>query len=128
MKEDPILGELLSDTRLVIRRLLAEPPCDPAVLRQELELGGSRYRSLDPSQVMADLRLARAIEGRCREWLDGWATLDARARKLAQVALRYFVLEDDGDGDLTSAFGFDDDLEVVNAVSRALGQAPLGFE
>lgn len=128
MKEDPILGELLSDTRLVIRKLLAEPLCDAATLRRELDLGGSRYRGLDPNEVMADLALARAIEQRCAEWLDGWEALDPRSRKLAQVALRYFVLEDDGDGDLTSAFGFDDDLEVVNAVSRALGQTPLGLE
>ena len=122
MSEDPILGELLSDTRGVIRRLLAEPLDDPSVLRAELERGGARYRSLDQEQVLADLPLARAIERRCTEWLDGWAGLDPRSRKLAQVGLRYFVLEDDGDGDLTSPFGFDDDLEVVNAVSRALGQ------
>lgn len=127
MKEDPILGELLSDTRQVVRRLLTEPLEDPEVLRKLLDIGGARYRDLDPDRVVADLVLARAIETRCHEWLDGWGALDARARRLAQVALRYFVLEDDGDGDLTSAFGFDDDLEVVEAVSRAIGHAPLGL-
>lgn len=128
MNEDPILGELLSDTRTVIRQLLAEPLADPAALRDELEHGSMRYRDLDPDAVMADVAVARAIERRCLEWLDAWPVLDRRARKLAQVATRYFVLDEDGDGDLFSAFGFDDDLEVVNAVSRALGQKPLGLE
>jgi hypothetical protein len=30
------------------------------------------------------------------------------------------VLEDDGDSDLDSPFGFDDDREVLDAVRRAL--------
>jgi hypothetical protein len=126
LKEDPILGELLSDTRQVVRRLLSEPLEDPEALRRALEHAGARWRHLDPSLVMADIALARAIEARCIAWLDAWDTLDPRARRLATVALRYFVLEDDGDGDLSSAFGFDDDLEVVDAVSRAIGQLPLG--
>ena len=54
--------------------------------------------------------------------LDRTAAEGPRARRLAQVAARYFVLQDDGDDDLSSPFGFDDDIEVFNAVVTALGQ------
>ena len=43
-------------------------------------------------------------------------------RRLGQIAVRYFVLDDDGDDDLLSPFGFDDDVEVFNAVVHALGE------
>ncbi len=32
------------------------------------------------------------------------------------------MLQDDGDDDLSSPFGFDDDVEVFNAVVAALGE------
>lgn len=43
---------------------------------------------------------------------------------LVQAATRYFVLEDE-DEEVTGVLGFDDDIQVVNAVSRALGRADL---
>jgi uncharacterized membrane protein YkvA (DUF1232 family) len=44
-------------------------------------------------------------------------------RRLVQAAVRYFVIEDDADGDLDSILGLDDDAEVMNAVLRRLGYA-----
>ena len=35
--------------------------------------------------------------------------------------MRYFLREDDGDADLDSVLGFDDDAEVMNAVVTHLG-------
>lgn len=43
---------------------------------------------------------------------------------LVQAATRYFVLEDE-DEEVTGVLGFDDDIQVVNAVSRALGRPDL---
>lgn len=37
-----------------------------------------------------------------------------------QAACRYFAAEFDGDEDMESLEGFDDDIEVMNAVARAL--------
>jgi uncharacterized membrane protein YkvA (DUF1232 family) len=42
-------------------------------------------------------------------------------RRMVQAAVRYFVIEDDADGDLDSILGLDDDAEVLNAVLTKLG-------
>jgi hypothetical protein len=40
---------------------------------------------------------------------------------MVQAAVRYFLIEDDADGDLDSILGLDDDADVMNAVLRHLG-------
>jgi hypothetical protein len=125
--EDPILGELLSDTRPVVRQLLSEPLRDPATLRDAVDAYLARVRQVDPLSV-ADRALGEALARRCGALLARWDELDGRGRHLVQAAALYFVLEDDGDGDLESPFGFDDDLEVFNAVAKALGEPPLAPE
>lgn len=124
MIDDPLLGRLLSDTREVVSRLLDEPLRDPEALRTDLLRYARRFRALD-ERSLADLRVAEALQRGCGDLLDRWPSLDPRGRRLAQVAVRYFVMEDDGDDDLDSPFGFDDDLEVYNAVAEALGAPPL---
>lgn len=47
------------------------------------------------------------------------------SRRLIQVACRYFVETEDGEGDLESVFGFDDDAEVLNAVVMKVGRSDL---
>ncbi|MCO4772521.1 MAG: hypothetical protein KDA24_20985 [Deltaproteobacteria bacterium] len=42
-----------------------------------------------------------------------------------QAACRYFTSEYDGDDDMESEEGFDDDIEVMNAVARALDMEEL---
>jgi len=49
-------------------------------------------------------------------------------RRLIQGAVRYFVLEDDADGDLDSILGLDDDTQVMNAVMDKLGRADWRVE
>jgi len=46
-------------------------------------------------------------------------------RRVLQAACRYFCLEGDGDDDLDSEEGFDDDCEVMNAVAEHLGRDEL---
>jgi hypothetical protein len=45
--------------------------------------------------------------------------------RAVQAACRYFVVEDDGDEDMESEDGFDDDVEVMNAVANALDREDL---
>ncbi|MEZ4236266.1 MAG: hypothetical protein R3F59_08920 [Myxococcota bacterium] len=126
MSRDPILGDLLSDTRAVVSRLLEEPLREPAELRRLLDEAEEVLRhELSRQMAVADGALAERLVTRCRALLDRWEVASPRERKLVQVAVRYFVMEDDGAADLDSAFGFDDDAEVIDAVSRALGLPPL---
>lgn len=120
MSSDPLLGELLSDTRGVVRRLMDEPLSTPAELSVQLDRLADELGEDRPHR-RADIESGLALLGRARALLDRWAALEHRGRRLVQVAVRYLAMEDDGDGDLTSAFGFDDDEEVIDAVERALG-------
>ena len=43
-------------------------------------------------------------------------------RLAVQAAVRYFVIKNDAEGVLESVTGFDDDVEVTNAVLRHLGR------
>ncbi len=122
MSEDPLLGSLLSDSRPLVRRLVAEPLLDEATLRGQLEDHAARLRALRAEpRALADFDTASLLTEQARGFLARWARLDHRGRRLVQVAVRYLVLEDDGDADLESPFGFDDDREVFDAVARALG-------
>ena len=57
--------------------------------------------------------------------LDAWGELDEEARVLAQAAIRYFVVSEDGDDDFESPTGLDDDDAVMKAVLQHLGRADL---
>jgi hypothetical protein len=126
VNEDPVLGELLSDTRTQVRQLLSEPLRDPGALGGLLDAYVVEVERIDPLSL-ADQELGRALARRVRALLARWPALDTRGRHLVQAAVLYFVLELDGDDDLESPFGFDDDLEVFNAVAEALGEPPLGL-
>lgn len=45
--------------------------------------------------------------------------------KYVQAAARYFIEDEDAQGDLVSAAGFSDDIAVVNALCRHLGRPDL---
>jgi hypothetical protein len=112
------LGTLLSDSREVVSTLLLEPlyPLD--------ELRGQvlSYRQAIADAPTADHLLgAQLVEG-ALALIDAVSTsANDLHRRLAQVAVRYFVMDDDGDDDLMSPFGFDDDVEVFNAVVEKIG-------
>ncbi|MBX2799262.1 MAG: hypothetical protein KTR31_16425 [Myxococcales bacterium] len=116
----PWTKQLLSDSRLVVGALLKEPLMDVGILRSQVAGYRDQVRGLGDASVV-DVPLVEALSAGMLELLADTVDDDG-ARKLAQVAARYFVLSDDGDGDLSSPFGFDDDVEVFNAVVQTLGQ------
>lgn len=69
--------------------------------------------------------LARSLMGLLRGLERDGPEFEHRA---VQAAVRYFVLEEDGDEDMESEDGFDDDIEVMNAVANALGRDDLVIE
>ena len=113
-----LLSELLSDTRPVVERLLVEPPLPAEALLASLDAFDVHLKEASENPLV-DEETGAALSSACR-------TLIARTRhdpsrlRLTQVAVRYLVMEDDGDRDTESPFGFDDDVEVFNAVCGAL--------
>lgn len=120
---DPLLDHLLSDARPVVARLLEEAPAPVARLRADLDAFDELLG--DAASTMADVDTATRLILGCQALLDRLDTSDPRACRLAHAAVRYVVLVDDGDGDLESPFGFDDDVEVFNAVVEELGLSDL---
>lgn len=74
-----------------------------------------------------DLETARRVGKQCLALLDRAASLEPRETTglLVQVAARYFIEDEDAEGDTSSPIGFDDDAEVVELVARELGWEDL---
>lgn len=113
------VDELLSDTRAIVRELLDEALIPIDVLQRDVQA----YESSIQDALAADQELGLALAARSSALLE--AAKCETSHRLAQVAVRYFVMDDDGDDDLASAFGFDDDVEVFNAVASELGREDL---
>ncbi|MBI4705970.1 MAG: hypothetical protein HY744_33170 [Deltaproteobacteria bacterium] len=102
---------------------MSEPLAAPQELLRELRAYqralGERSRLSDE----VDPALARALADGCTRLVStiGPATPEAE-RRVIQAAVRYFVLEDDAEGDFDSVIGLDDDAEVLNAALRHLGR------
>ena len=65
--------------------------------------------------------LGHAIARDCEVLLDAWDRLDEDGRGLARAAVQYFLLCRDGDDDLATPEGLDDDAAVVSIVRAHLG-------
>lgn len=120
------LAELLSDSREVVVRLLEEPRHSVDELRAQV--AGRMARLREATGISSDAEVAEALGQGALELLDRCADRDAAFHQLAQVAIRYFVLDEDGDGDLNPVFGFDDDVEVFNVVTDLLGLPELAID
>jgi hypothetical protein len=66
--------------------------------------------------------LARNLAALLKELGDEQQEFDQR---LIHAAVRYFIEDDDGLADFDSADGYDDDIEVLNAVAERLGRDDL---
>lgn len=74
----------------------------------------------------ADGDLAATLSARLLELIERVAqSYDEEDHRHAQAALRYFMESVDGDHDMDSPAGFDDDREVFNAVASRLGHDDL---
>ena len=122
MPHAPLLPLFPPETRPLVARILAEPQRSlPALAREVTDYRATVVAASRVSEFV-DVRLAGRIADACELLLGALADAPTeRQLRLAHVAVRYFVLEDDVEGDLTSVVGFDDDAEVVNVVLRELG-------
>lgn len=116
-----VLESLPDRSRAVLGNLLENPQSG----RKNLLEGVREYlASLEQQKGRAerlDLKTARLLERKSIAMLEKKSADDEEAEKLIEAAVTYFVEYDDGDHDFHSQRGFDDDLEVIDAVARELG-------
>lgn len=119
---DTFFSSLSPTTMELVQTLMAEPLIAPKTLKAQVETYREEVRAAAENNANVDLELAMSIAGSCLSLL---ATIDGDTseshHRLVQLACRYFVEEEDEDGDLDSVIGFDDDAEVVNLVAGQLG-------
>lgn len=110
-----------SDIRRIAEQLYREEPVSAHVLADELETY-AQVLSRKHNSEFVDLDTANQVVALCRRLL-GALPVDPseKQHRLTQLAISYFVLEEDIDDDNASVVGFDDDLQVVVAVIKELG-------
>lgn len=112
-------NDLLSDSRRVVNQLQTEHRASIGQLvREVIDYRRWLLRRAGP---MTDITLAERLAHANIELLGHVVHSGDHDQRLAQIASRYFVDPADGEDDLHSPFGFDDDVEVFNAVVRRLG-------
>lgn len=63
-----------------------------------------------------DITTAKNVGSTCLELLDHVGPNPSKKNhRVLQMAIRYFILDEDAEGDVSSIIGFDDDAEVVRA-------------
>ena len=108
-------AELLSDAHAVVVELLATPDDDlEGLAAQVRDWRETVHRVARP---LTDTALSDTLAEANLSLLARVGGGPSEHRLLASVAARYYVSAEDGDDDLSSPFGFDDDLEVFNAVA-----------
>ena len=105
----------------IFMRLVKEDVVPIEQTRREVAAYMAELENMVKANEFIDLRIARKCAEACKALLAQLSDDSPQEhRGLVQAAARYFVLDEDGDGDLTSMIGFDDDAEVINAVATHL--------
>lgn len=107
--------DLLSDAREVVIALMASPMDDFEALAAEVAAYHEHVHRA--ARFVTDLHLADTLVTASLDLLQRASDASDEERRAVSVAVRYFVSPNDADDDLASPFGFDDDVEVFNAVA-----------
>jgi hypothetical protein len=120
-----VIARLPSRLRPALETVAQAPPAAVPELRRRLELHLTTIEELAEDDGFIDVSTARAVAARCRRLLDAVPPSNEEHAALVQLAVSYFILDPDADGDVGSITGFDDDALVVEAVAQAIGRADL---
>ncbi|MCO4744353.1 MAG: hypothetical protein KC912_06155 [Proteobacteria bacterium] len=128
----PLSPELFSaldaPTQRAIAALSKEPLVPFAALIAEVFDYRQHLLHVAMGQPQINIDLAEALVAASLQLLQSQRHAEADVQRLVQTAVRYFVLEDDGEGDLTSLTGLEDDRKVFNIAVAALGLTHLHVE
>jgi len=84
-----------------------------------------RARTAAGNGRSVDVDTAERVALSLHELLDTISDYTAEQRALLRGAITYFAQSDDGEDDLDSVIGFDDDARITSAVADALGRPDL---
>jgi len=117
---DELLRRVLPESRKLVAQLWSDPLLPATALRDQVDSYVEVFRAAQRGNEFLDVRQAESLGEQCRRLLDAVGD-DApeERRRLVQIAVRYFVIEDDGDDDMGIG-GLDDDEAVVAAVEELL--------
>ncbi len=117
--------ELPERARTLFEALLREQPLPVDRLRSQLEQYIRAFEAESQTNGYADVVLAEDLRDHTLVLLAAMPTLEPSRRALAQAAVRYLVIIDDGDMDYDED-GLRDDAQVVSAVLDYLGLSSAG--
>lgn len=125
MQGHPILADIPEGARATYQRLLELDPRDAPTLRRSIDLYVQTIDQVAAENPVVNQALGHAIARSCRAFLDLLPGTTPADRRAVIAAVEYFLLPRDGDDDLASEDGLDDDALVVSAVARRLGRDDL---
>lgn len=121
---DDDVSKLPRDARGPFRELLEKPARDLPMLRRQVEAYREYVHEHYRENEFIDIVLVDALADASLALLDkmiaGGDAANPREKLLAQAAVRYFVETEDGDHDLATPIGFEDDAQVMRMVLEAL--------
>jgi len=118
--DHPIIATLPEEARTTFARLMERAVRSPDAMREQIPHYVTAIERAAVSGYGPPLSVGKAIAADCEALLDAWAQLDDNGRRLVRAAVEYFLLSRDGDDDLATPEGLDDDAEVVKAVRAHL--------
>ena len=119
---DTLIDRFDGDIRRILEQLAGEALVSAEILADELDEYLEDFSSSSLHMEFVDREKAERCTALCRgllNALDDGAT--ERQHRLTQLAINYYVLAEDAADDKHSLAGFDDDLQVVEAVVEELG-------
>lgn len=116
-----LLAALPREGRRAYERLFPATPATAAWLRNRLSVQGADVEGASRNRDHVDSSLADSIALRLDKALAGYDAMNPTQQAVLHAAIEYFVLEHDGEADLDSTTGFEDDAAVANACLRWLG-------
>lgn len=119
-----VLHDIPVEYRDRFHALYSAPLVDLSLLRRDVDAYLATVRQVGRMVKLLDMGAAEKLATVSIALIDHVEGGAEEPRRLVQAAVRYFVLEEEDD-EITGVLGFDDDTQVLNAVSRALGRSDL---
>jgi uncharacterized membrane protein YkvA (DUF1232 family) len=101
---------------------------EPADLERHVKRHLDDARIAHSRNRIVNLRLATAIASVAETLLADWDSIAGQHRNWLGGAILYFADSNDSEHDFSSAIGFEDDAEVMNACLKLAGKASLCIE